>query len=241
MEKLILAICIFAVFLSATPYSSEQLQGQLDSLNFLQQEAIRRGEEKNNDLSVAIKHLQTAIETQRRANTPSNNNAGVGDKSSKNDFDYGKKFIQDFAQRPIIDRLVIIMGAIAILAAMFLIFARIVLAVSQKNKLKPAKFNIKTEIAPKNANVLSEINRYKERSANLEKIAPIPIVPPSVASHSIEPIELGTEEPKKMRAREIKNEIVKRFDSGEDTAKIAQDFSMSKDQVVMILNLAGRK
>jgi hypothetical protein len=47
--------------------------------------------------------------------------------------------------------------------------------------------------------------------------------------------------PKRLRAIELKNEIVRKFDKGEDVAKIAHDFGISQDQIVMILKLAGRK
>jgi len=53
--------------------------------------------------------------------------------------------------------------------------------------------------------------------------------------------ETPPQKPQNTRATEVKNEIVKRFDEKEDVAKIAQDFNMSKDQIAMILRLAGRK
>lgn len=242
MKNVISTVCVSISFLTAAPYTSEQLQGQLDSLNFLQQEAIRNGEDKDNELSVAIKHLQTAIETQRKSEEISINGGNKEKISQKNESDWNffSEFNEIFVQQSLIDKLMIIMGLVAILAGIFLILARIFLAVSRKNKTKRVLFDTKKEILPKTANVLNEINRYRERVENFEN-ATYSIKEIAKKNPANESFAVSSEEPKKMRAIEIKNEIVKRFDNGEDTAKIAQDFSMSKDQVVMILNLAGRK
>ncbi|MDR0303530.1 MAG: hypothetical protein LBH98_02000 [Chitinispirillales bacterium] len=260
MVRIFLVIFVFVSFLAAVPHTLEQLQYRLDSLNFLRREAIKDGDD-GNEFSSEIKQLERAIITK--------NNEMKADGSNKSDdISDDKENIKKtplkneednlnfFTNRSVLDNLVIVMGAIAVLAMTFLIFARIFLIVSQKNKNKRTStakklpdFETKKEILPKTANVLTEIDRYKERTKNLENVTysikelAQKYQTSDAAVVQIEPKTetMPNEEPKQMRALKIKNEIVKRFDNGEDTAKIAQDFSMSKDQVVMILNLAGRK
>jgi len=261
VKKLFFAAYVFASVSAAFPYTFEQLQRRLDSLELLQQEAMRRGGD-GKEFFAEKKQLQMAIETKNselKAEVVKRIEEGaVGDEvvkkpPSKSD---GKNF---FANRPLLDNLVIIMGAIALLAAMFLVFARIFLALSKKNKekkiltaKKQSQTEVKKEISSKPTNLTIEIDRNnKETEQNLEKITysirdlakkiPPKDVLPKPSAETRTPFIVTEEKPKKMRAVELKNEIVRRFEDGEDTATIAHDFSMSKDQVVMILNLAGRK
>jgi hypothetical protein len=210
--------------------------------------------------SVEINQLQRAIETKnndlRGDLSIKKENAGNEKKTSSKNQETNSNI---FTKRSLLDNLVILMGAIAILAAIFLVFAHIFLTVSKKNKGKQVlapknqpDIKQKTEILQiptETTNVPNEIDRYKESPQNSESVTysmkelfrktqQLEIISAS-SKQKIESVQ--NEEPKKMRAMEVKNEIVKRFDKGEDTAKIAQDFSMSKDQVIMILNLAGRK
>jgi len=261
VKKLFFAAYVLVSVSAAFSYTFEQLQRRLDSLELLQQEAIRGGGD-GKEFSAEKKQLQMAIETKnnelkaevvKRIEEVADGDENLKKTPPKNS---GKNF---FANRPLLDNLVIIMGAIALVAAMFLVFARILLAVSKKNKEKKilaAKKTpppeVKSEILPKPASLTIEIDRSnKETAQNLEKITysirdlankiPPKEVLPKPAVETRAPFIAIEEKPKKMRAVELKNEIVRRFDNGEDTAKIAHDFSMSKDQVMMILNLAGRK
>jgi hypothetical protein len=261
MGKLFFAVYVFVSVTAAFSYTFEQLQRRLDSLELLQQEAIRGGGD-GKEFSVEKKQLQMAIETKNNELKAEvvKKIEGISDSEEVVKKTPQKNSTQNFfANRSLLDNLVIIMGAIAVASAIFLVFARIFLAVSKKNKekkiltaKKTPQTEVKIELAPKTANETREIDRNnRENVPNIEKVTYsirdlANKIPPKDALPKFV-IETGTqaavpeEKPKKMRAVELKNEIVKRFDNGEDTAKIAHDFSMSKDQVVMILNLAGRK
>jgi len=241
------------------PYSLEQLNRRLDSLNALQQEAIRSGGNKEN-YSAEKSQVQRAITTRtielkaeiiRRFEESAGGTETAPTTKERINFDF-------FSERPLLDKLVIITSAIAILAVIFLIFVKIFIAISRRPK-KPKIVKVKKQketkddISQKTANVLTEIDRYKEKEVQKAEFNQSVIASLKELSKNevkIEPrkeikndtVEIKAEEPpKKMRAVELKNEIVRKFDSGEDTAKIAQDFDISKDQVVLILNLAGRK
>ena len=265
MKKVFFAVLPAAVILIAgafcnaasqgVPYSLEQLNRRLDSLSSLQQEAIRSGGNKDehsaekNQIQRAITARTNELRAEVLRKLEEDNAGGNISTAKKNEsFDF-------FAERPLLDNLVIIMGAIAVAAIIFLFFAKIFITISKRNALKPQKQpkekKLKNEIPQKTANVLSEIDRYKEKEtqkaelnqsviASLKELAKkeeVAIVKSEIKTE-IPPAE---EKPKKFGAVELKNEIVRRFDKKEDTAKIAQDLGISKDQVVLILSLAGRK
>ena len=244
MIKILLTTCFLASFSVGAPYTSEQLHHRLDSLYDLRRAAMETGGNES-EFAAEIEHVQTAIETVRRNEGFSDNGVNA-EKTTQKTEDVSQTFLANFLKNfkdfSFLDKLVIIMGAIAVLAAIFLLLMRIVLGFSRRKKTKrqaPAPKNppfpeIKEELTPKAANAINIIDRYKERAAATTP-PPSPTPPPLTSSQPT------PEEPKKMRALEVKNEIVKKFDNGEDTAKIAQDFSMSQDQIIMILNLAGRK
>jgi len=268
MKNLISAVFVSVVILGAgtvqnassqnIPYSFEQLQRRLDSLEFLQQEAIRGGNEQNL-YAGEIRQLQRAITTKsneqraeiaKRMEESPDGNIGAPTERKVLDFDF-------FAERPLLDNLVIVMGAIAIASAIFLLLAKIFIAISKNRKPKipkspkiKQKKSAKNEDLQKTANVLSEIDRYKEKESqkaefNESVIATLRELSRNEAkiekTENVESPKPEEEQAKKPRAIDLKNEIVRRFDKNEDTVKIAQDLGISKDQVLMILNLAGRK
>jgi flagellar biosynthesis/type III secretory pathway M-ring protein FliF/YscJ len=227
-----------------TNFSFEQLQRRLDSLELLQQESIRSGA-GSGEYMAEIKQLQMAITTKnnelkaeigRIIEGAQNDNIDTMNEEVKFDF---------FAKRPLWDNIVIVMGAIAVAAVLFLIIAKIILTVSRNKMAKKQNKPTKKDVQPKTANVFNEIDRYKEKETHKTEINESGIaLLKELAKNEIknEALKPEEEQPKKPpRAVDLKNEIVKRFDKDEDTAKIAQDLGISKDQVVMILSLAGRK
>jgi hypothetical protein len=217
----------------------------LDSIYLL----IRNGGNEN-EYSAEIKQIQGAI-------TAKNNElkAEIAKKiddamSGKIEVEKETPKIDFFAEYSFWDKIQIVMGAIAIAAVIFLLSARIIIAVSKNKKAKkqiPAKEKQekkpKKELLQKTANVLSEIDRYKEKETQKAEFNESVIASlKELAKNETKETPKPEEEPKKpSRAIELKNEIVRRFDKQEDTAKIAQDLGISKDQVVMILSLSGRK
>jgi hypothetical protein len=278
MKKVFLISLIFISFLAVfgqnNRHTVPELQKRLDSLYFLQQEAIRRGEENN--LATEIRQLQTVIQAENarfleeRANNKTQSQAA---KEANDRFNLGAKLKEIFANREPLDILIIAMGAIAVLAAVFLLFTRLFLAISPKSKKSAAKnkkLPKRTNVLNEKSNVLNEIDRYKEKEAQkaefsqsiiyslkelasqnkpvIENIETLKNVESKELSKNIKSEEVfeneeeikNAEEIKKPRVMDLKNEIVKRFNLGDDKAKIAQEFNISQDQVLMILKLAGK-
>jgi len=133
------------IFAQIPRYSFEERQRQLDSLEFLQQEAIRSGLQDNfvaemRQLQAIIKtEIETSRREQRNGQTPT---------ASRTQTAIAANFIENaynsFMGRPILDKLIIGMGALAVLAAVFLIFTRLFLAILPKGKKAP----IKKQVAP---------------------------------------------------------------------------------------------
>ena len=308
------------IFAQSNRYTFDERQRQLDSLELLQQEAIRRG--GDTDFIAEMRQLQAIIKTeaemnrreQRSEQTPSAPKSGTTTAS-----DFIENLLNSFMGRPVIDKLIIGMGALAVLAAAFLIFTRLFLAILQKSKKRPPK----KQILPKNRKQETKQPPLPPAPPPVSTPAPTlenaiytmrelaskyPSPPNTSAPKTIEPqeqtssvrveellrIDLPTQtaEPNKIettqafeipaktetpqvfevpaqidtppifqeqpkvetppppppppspnppRAQDVKSEIVQRFDANEDIGKIAQDLKVSKDQVAMILRLAGRK
>ena len=266
-------VLLFMPFTSAfgqsDGYSDEKLQTRLDSLYQLEREARSNGEE--NKYAAEIKQLQTLIKTERERIQEEglkeiNENTAAKDINENPYFptniaDFTAKISSFLAGNKLLDNLIILMGAIAILASIFLVFIRLFLKISSKNK----KSTVKNKIPTKTANVHKDIDRYKKKTAagaqnsetviyslkelasrNQPKITTI-IDDGNMSKNDERPKKLSAAKPKNddipknLTAAELKNEIIRRFDAGEDAAKIAHSFNVSQDQIAMILRLAGRK
>jgi uncharacterized membrane protein YhiD involved in acid resistance len=228
---------------------NEQLQTRLDSLYQLEREARQSGEE--NKYVAEIKQLQTLIKTERERVEEENLKSEVAApdfaKETNEYAEYIEKITAFFAGNKLLDNLIIAMGVIAILAAIFLIFIRLFLAISPKRE----KSAVKKKVLPKKANVAKATNRYKEKSAQTPQISEnITYSLRNLANQNSVKIKQeivenippkNKEMTKKEQVEGFKNEILRKFDSGKDAASIARDFNVSQDQISMILRLAGRK
>jgi hypothetical protein len=314
------------IFAQTNRYTFEERQRQLDSLEFLQQEAMRSGGDTN--FIAEMRQLQAIIKTEieiNRREFRGEQTPLATETQTTSIANFIENTYNSFMGRPVLDKLIIGMGALAVLAAIFLIFTRLFLAILQNSKKRPPKKQIlpkkqkqetkQTPIPPAPAPTPTlETAIYSLRELASKYPSPPKQTPPvrldellriDLPTQAAEPqkteapqvFEIPTkteilqafETPTKVetpqifqeqpkveipqlkveieqprieippiqtpptqvppiqaplnppRASDIKSEIIQRFDENEDIGKIAQEFKMSKDQVTMILRLAGRK